>query len=82
MKYYVPVGVGGMFFGVGMAVTGMIGSVVYWRASRCRDAERPRDVSLPTGHPPRFVLRPDEPHGAIMVGSSCGSTLADRLISQ
>jgi hypothetical protein len=36
MKYYVPVGPGGVFFRVGMAVTGIMGSFVYWRASRRR----------------------------------------------
>ena len=38
MKYYVPVGPGGVFFRIGMAVTGMMGSLVYWRASRRRAA--------------------------------------------
>ena len=40
MKYYVSVGPGGVFFRVGMAVTGMMGSLVYWRASRRRAAVR------------------------------------------
>ena len=38
MKYYVPVGPGGVFFRIGMVVTGMMGSLVYWRASRRRGA--------------------------------------------
>ena len=41
MKYYVPVGPGGVVFRIGMVVTGMMGSVVYWRASRRRGVARP-----------------------------------------
>ncbi len=38
MKYYVSVGPGGVFFRIGLAVNGMLGSVVYWWASRGRGA--------------------------------------------
>lgn len=38
MKYYVPVGPGGMVFRLGMFMTGMMGSLVYWRACRRREA--------------------------------------------
>jgi hypothetical protein len=36
MKYYVPVGRGGLFFQLGMIAIRIMGSVVYWRASRRR----------------------------------------------
>ena len=49
MKYYVPVGRGGVFFRVGMAVTGMMGSLVYWRASRRRSAAISMEISSPVG---------------------------------
>ncbi len=55
MKYYMPVGPGGVFFRTGMFVLGMMGSLVYWRACRrrgaaakgcdLRSAERHRDQS-------------------------------------
>jgi uncharacterized protein GlcG (DUF336 family) len=38
MRYYVPVGALGTLFRIGMVVTGMMGSLVYWRASRRRAA--------------------------------------------
>jgi hypothetical protein len=38
MRYYVPVGGGGVFFRVGMTLIGVIGSLTYWRASRRRAA--------------------------------------------
>jgi hypothetical protein len=38
MKYYVPVGRGGVFFRFGMTVVGMMSSLAYWRASRRRAA--------------------------------------------
>jgi hypothetical protein len=44
MKYYVPVGPGGILFQIGMAVTGMMGSLVYWRASRRRIAAIPMQL--------------------------------------
>ncbi len=47
MKYYVSVGRGGIFFRIAMVVTGTIGSLVYWRASRRRGAERPIDLFSP-----------------------------------
>jgi hypothetical protein len=59
MKYYVPVGPGGVFFRVGMALTGMMGSVVYWRASRRRGAARALDASSHVGHPELVIRRPE-----------------------
>ena len=49
MKYYVSVGRGGMFFRIAMVVTGTIGSLVYWRASRrrCRASDRPVFAAAP-----------------------------------
>ncbi len=41
MKYYVSVGALGVVFRIGMIATGMMGSLVYWRASRRRVAARP-----------------------------------------
>jgi hypothetical protein len=38
MKYYLPVGRGGLFFNIGMIAIRMMGSVAYWRASRRRGA--------------------------------------------
>jgi hypothetical protein len=36
MRYYVPVGRGGVLFRFGMTVVRMLGSLTYWRASRRR----------------------------------------------
>jgi hypothetical protein len=38
MRYYVPVGGGGVFFRFGMTLIRVIGSLHYWRASRRRAA--------------------------------------------
>ena len=38
MRYYVPVGGGGIFFRFGMSLVRIIGSLTYWRASRRRAA--------------------------------------------
>ena len=69
MKYYVPVGPGGVFFRVGMAVTGMMGSFVYWRASRRRGAAILMEFPSPERHPGPG-LRRSEAYGAIVAGSS------------
>jgi hypothetical protein len=49
MRYYVPVGPGGPFFRVGMVVTGLMGSLVYWRASRRREAASAVKLATPVG---------------------------------
>jgi hypothetical protein len=49
MRYYVPVGPGGPFFRVCTVVTGLMGSLVYWRASRRRDAARAIKLATPVG---------------------------------
>jgi hypothetical protein len=59
MKYYVPVGPGGVFFRIGMVVTGMMGSVVYWRASRRRGAARSIEPPSPSGHPELILFAID-----------------------
>jgi hypothetical protein len=69
MKYYMPVGPGGVFFRVGMAVTGMMGSVVYWRASRRRGAAILMEFPSPACHT-RPVIWRSEADGAIATGSS------------
>jgi hypothetical protein len=69
MKYYVPVGAGGVFFRVGMAVTGMLGSLVYWRASRRRGAANLIELPSPACHT-RPVIWRSEADGAIAAGSS------------
>ena len=69
MKYYVPVGHGGVFFRIGMVVTGMMGSVVYWRASRRRGAVRQMERYSPVGHPELVTRRPQTWSG-ITAGSS------------
>jgi hypothetical protein len=69
MKYYVPVGRGGMFFRVGMAVTGMMGSLVYWQASRRRAAASRMELPSP-GKQPRSVVAWSATYGAIDAGSS------------
>jgi hypothetical protein len=46
MKYYIPVGAGGVFFRIGMLVTRLLGSWVYWRASRRRARMQPDDPAL------------------------------------
>jgi hypothetical protein len=69
MKYYVPVGAGGVFFRVGMAVTGMMGSLVYWRASRRRGAASLLELQSPACRPGPITWRP-EAYGAIATGSS------------
>jgi hypothetical protein len=57
MKYYVPVGRGGAFFSVGMVVSGMMGSVVYWCASFRRGAARPMKLASPIGQSGRVIGR-------------------------
>lgn len=59
MKYYVPVGPGGVFFRAGMVVTGMMGSLVYWRASRRRGAASRMEVNPPVGLPGSIMRRPE-----------------------
>jgi hypothetical protein len=58
MKYYVSVGRGGVFFDIAMILTGMIGSLVYWRASRRRGAERPTESYPPTRDQGPIIYRP------------------------
>ncbi len=58
MKYYVPVGAGGLFFRAGMAVTGMLGSLVYWRASRRRAATSLMEISSSEDHPALVIRQP------------------------
>ena len=69
MKYYVPVGPGGVFFRVGMAVTGMMGSLVYWRASRRRGAASLMKLPSPACHTRPVIWRATA-YGAIAAGSS------------
>jgi hypothetical protein len=69
MKYYVPVGPGGVFFRIGMAVTGMMGSLVYWRASRRRGAASLMNLPSPACHT-RPVIWRSEADGATATGSS------------
>jgi hypothetical protein len=70
MKYYVSVGAGGVFFRVGMAMTGMMGSLVYWQASRRRAAAAsPIELASPGAHPGPVLGRPVN-YGAIAAGSS------------
>jgi hypothetical protein len=57
MKYYVPVGPGGVFFRIGMTLTGMMGSLVYWRASRRRGAAIAMDRSSVVDHPQPVIRR-------------------------
>jgi hypothetical protein len=65
MKYYVPVGPGGVLFRVATAVTGVMGSLVYWQASRRRAVDFPS----PAAYPGPVIGRP-ETYGAIAAGSS------------
>jgi hypothetical protein len=58
MKYYVSVGRGGVLFRIAMILTGMIGTLVYWRASRRRGAERLMESSSLTRHPGPIIHRP------------------------
>ena len=58
MRYYVPVGPGGPFFRVGMVVTGLMGSLVYWRASRRREAALVIKLAAPVGHRKSVMRRP------------------------
>ncbi len=73
MKYYVSVGRGGVFFRIGMAVTGMMGSLVYWRASRLRCALRPTEVPSPMAHPGPVVGWPED-YRAMAADSSRGGS--------
>jgi hypothetical protein len=96
MKYYVPVGPGGVFFRVGMAVTGMMGSLVYWRASRRRVAAGPMAISAPVGHiglvtewpeargpnAAGLVVNSSASGGAAMAGTNRWRRAAGRFISQ
>jgi hypothetical protein len=70
MRYYVPVGPGGVFFRLGMVVTGMMGSVVYWRASRRRYAARLTTLALPVGHRGSITRRPATSSAIGLVTSS------------
>lgn len=58
MKYYRPVGIGGSFFHVASAMNGLMGRLVYWRASRRRGLTilyKP----APAGHPGPTMGRPE-----------------------
>jgi hypothetical protein len=76
MKYYVPVGAGGLFFKVGMGVTGMLGSLVYWQASRRRAATNLMETSSSEGHP-ALVIRQPAGYGAI-TAAPCARPPASR----
>jgi hypothetical protein len=69
MRYYVPVGPGGLFFRVGMVVTGLMGSLVYWRASRRREAARAIKLATPVDHRGSIMRRP-----AMLTASGPGSS--------
>jgi hypothetical protein len=75
MKYYVHVGPGGVFFRVGMALTAMMGSFVYWRASRRRGAAIAMDASSPKGDP-EPVIRRAETVAALWRGRAPGNRRA------
>jgi hypothetical protein len=68
MKYYVPVGPGGVFFRVAMAVTGIMGSLVYWQASRRRAVASQVELLSPGDQRGSAVGWP-ETYGAIAAGS-------------
>jgi len=76
MKYYVPVGAGGLFFRVGMAVTGMLGSLVYWQASRRRAATSLTEIASSEGQP-ELVIRQPAGYGAI-TAAACARPSASR----
>jgi hypothetical protein len=76
MKYYVPVGAGGLFFRVGMAATGMLGSLVYWRASRRRAATSLMEISSTEGRP-KLVIGQPSGYGA-MTAAPCARPSASR----
>jgi hypothetical protein len=59
MKYYVPVGRGGLFFRVGMALNGTMGSLVYWRASRRRGQFTPTQPFSLAVHTGSTTRRPE-----------------------
>ena len=80
MKYYVPVGAGGVFFRIGMVLTGMMGSVVYWRASRRRAAKRQMERDLAVGHH-RLVLRRHQTLSGITAGLGTGRQSAGDFTS-
>ncbi len=96
MKYYVSVGRGGALFHIGLLVNGMLGSAVYWWASRSRGASIAKlsatasDRAPVEGRPPQPY---DQPAAGSLVGSSARDDWAptgtgrerhplDRLISQ
>ena len=69
MKYYVSVGPGGVFFRAGMALTGMMGALVYWRASRRRGNVVRVVCNLPFDRP-ELAIRVPHTSSCIMAGSS------------
>jgi hypothetical protein len=70
VKYYVPVGRGGVFFRIGMVVTRTMGSLVYWRASCRRSAEIQTGRRLSFGHTESVVRRRETSRGIVAASSS------------
>ena len=64
MKYYVPVGRGGVFFRLGMIVVGTMGSMVYWRASRRRAATIRLALVMASGQSAAVSREPQTGRGA------------------
>ena len=70
MRYYVPVGGGGVFFRFGMTLIRVIGSLTYWRASRRRaivsrmSSARPRVGQERSHEIARREVRPAQVHEA------------------
>ncbi len=58
MKYYQPVGIGGSLFHVASAMNGLMGRLVYWRASR-RRVLTILSAPAPVGHPGSTMGRPE-----------------------
>jgi hypothetical protein len=80
MKYYVPVGHGGVFFRMGMAVTGLMGSVVYWRASYRRRASRATELLAPVRSSAAMLRRP-EVWNSSAAGLSAGQMAGPAMIT-
>jgi hypothetical protein len=51
MRFYVSVGARGVVFRIGMAATGVMGSLTYWYGSRRRSACPTDQLSQPAAHP-------------------------------
>ncbi len=78
MRYYVTVGRGGPFFRISMVVTGILGSLVYWRASRRRAAAASETASILIEH----IKHGDHPASGVFAPTTDEAKAASSLSAQ